>query len=156
VTLAGETHTVEVGGFKPGVLLNPPAGEQFDSTLARQQRFIVELAGMLPRVALRDITIEAVGEGVWRLSADIANDGALPTSTALGARMRNPRGVRVDLDAKGGTILSGQKVQLLAPIAGGGRSTRLEWTVAAPRGATVLLTAGSPVTGTATQTITLR
>ena len=156
VTVAGETRTTEVGGFKPGALLNPPAGEQFDSTMARQQRFIVELAEMLPRLALRDVRAEAVGEGVWRISAEVANDGALPTSTALGARMRNPRGMRVDLDPKGGSILSGQKVQVLPPIAGGGRSTHLEWTVAAPRGGSVLLTAGSPVTGTISQTISLR
>ncbi len=156
VTLAGESRATEVGGFKPGALLNPPVGEQFDSTMARHERFIVELAGMLPRIALRDVKLEAVGEGVWRVSADVANDGALPTSTALGARLRNPRGMRVDLDVKGNTILSGQKVQILAPIAGGGRSTRLEWTVAAPRGAALLLTAGSPVTGTVSQTITLR
>jgi hypothetical protein len=156
VTLPGESRTTEVGGFKPGALLNPPAGEQFDSTLARQQRFIVELAGMLPHVALRDVKAEAVGEGVWRISAEVANDGVLPTTTALGARLRNPRSVRVDLDTKTGTLLSGRAVQLLVPIAGGGRSTRLEWTVAAARGASVVLTAGSPVTGTASQTITLR
>lgn len=156
VTLAGESRTTEVGGFKPGAQLNPPVGEQLDSTLARHQRFIVELAGMLPRLALHDVKAEAVGDGVWRISAEVTNEGVLPTSTALGARLRNPRGMRVDLDAKGGTILSGQKVQILGPLAGGGRSTRLEWTVAAARGSALVLTAGSPVTGTVSQPITLR
>jgi hypothetical protein len=156
VTVAGESRPTEVGGFRPGALLNPPAGEQLDSTLVRQQRFIVELAGMLPRLALREVKAEALGDGVWRISADVANDGVLPTSSALGARLRNPRGLRIDLDPKGGTILSGQKVQLLPPVAGGGRSTHLVWTIAASNGATVSLTAGSPVTGTVSQVITLR
>ncbi|MES2123734.1 MAG: M14 family metallopeptidase [Gemmatimonadota bacterium] len=156
VTLAGESRAVEAGGFAPGAMLNPPTGAQLDSTLARQERFIVELAGMLPRVALRDVKAEALGDGVWRISASVANEGVLPTATALGARLRNPRGVRVDLDAKGGEILSGQKVQLLQPIPGGGRSTRLEWTLTGARGATVELRAGSPVTGTSLQTISLR
>lgn len=156
VTLAGENRPAEVGGFKPGVLLNPPVGEQLDSAVARNQRFIVELAGMLPRVALRDVKAEAVGDGVWRITAEVANEGALPTATALGARLRNPRGVRVDLDPKTGTILSGSKVQVLQPIAGGGRSTKLEWTIAAARGTALTLSAGSPTTGAATQTITLR
>ncbi len=156
VTVAGESRLTEVGGFKPGALLNPPGGEQYDSTLARQGRFIVELAGMLPRIALRDVKVEVLGDGVWRISTDVVNDGVLPTTTAIGARLRNPRSVRVDLDAKGGTILSGQKVQLIAPIAGGGRSTRLAWTVAAAQGTTVSLSAGSPVTGTVSHTITLR
>ena len=111
---------------------------------------------MLPRVTLRDVKLETVGDGVWRITANVANEGVLPTSTALGGRLRNPRGVRVDLDPKNGTILSGQRVQILQPIDGGGRSVELEWTVTAARGAIVQLSAGSPVTGTATQTITLR
>jgi hypothetical protein len=156
VTLAGESGVVEVGGWKPGVLLNPPAGAQLDSTLHRQERFIRELAGMLPRVALRTATIEAVGDGVWRVKVAIANDGALPTTTALGARMRNPRGVRVDLQGAGMTILSGNAVQVMGALEGGGRSTMLEWTIAAPRGTTLQLTAESPVSGRATQTISLR
>lgn len=156
VALAGERGAVEVGGWRPGALLNPPAGPQFDSTLARQGRFIRDLAAMLPRLALRSAVVETVGEGVWRVSIEVANDGVLPTTTALGARMRNPRGVRVDLEARGATILSGAAVQLLGPIEGGGHSSRLEWTIAAPRGTTLQLTAGSPVSGSATQTISLR
>lgn len=156
VTLAGERGVVEVGGWKPGALLNPPAGAQLDSTLARQERFVRELAGMLPRVALRPARVEAIGDGVWRVAVDVANDGALPTTTALGARMRNPRGVRVDLTGQGMTILSGNAAQVLGVIEGAGRTTTLEWTIAAPRGTTLQLTAGSPVSGSATQTISLR
>jgi hypothetical protein len=156
VSLAGESGIVEVGGWKPGALLNPPAGAQLDSTLNRQERFIRELAGMLPRVALRPATVEAIGEGVWRVKVALANEGALPTTTALGARMRNPRGVRVDLQGAGMTILSGAGVQVLGVLEGGGRTTALEWTIAAPRGTTLQLTAESPVSGRATQTISLR
>ncbi|MBP6443510.1 MAG: hypothetical protein KA267_05770 [Gemmatimonadales bacterium] len=156
VTLPGERGVVEVGGWKPGALLNPPAGAQLDSTLARQERFVRELAGMLPRVALRAARVEAVGDGVWRVAVEVANDGALPTTTALGARMRNPRGVRVDLTGQGMTILSGNAVQLLGALEGAGRTTTLEWTIAAPRGTTLQLTVGSPVSGSATQTISLR
>ncbi len=156
VPLPDESGTVEVGGWKPGVLLNPPTGAQLDSTLNRQERFIRELAGMLPRVALRPARVEVIGDGVWRLTVALANDGALPTTTALGARMRTPRGVRVDLQGSGMTILSGNAVQILGVLEGGGRTTMLEWTIAAPRGTTLQLTAGSPVSGSATQTISLR
>lgn len=152
----GERAVVEVGGFKPGVLLNPPKGAQLDSTLARQTRFIQELAGMLPRVTLQPAFVESLGEGVWRVTAEVGNAGALPTTTALGARMRNPRGVRVDFEVKGGSLLSGRVVQVLGALAGGGRTQKLEWTVAAPRGTTIQLTVGSPVSGAATQTISLR
>ncbi len=157
VTLGGrERRAGEVGGFRPGVLLNPPAGAELDSTMARQSRFIAALAGMLPRLALREVRGERVGDGVYRVTAEIANLGGLPTTTALASRLRQPRRVRLDLDLGGATLLSGETVQLLAPIDGGGRSTTVEWTVAARAGSTLTVRAGSPVTGTATQTITLR
>jgi hypothetical protein len=156
VALPGEQGTYEVGGLKPGMLLNPPAGAEVDSTLARQTRFMVELAGMLPRLAFRELEVTAVGDGVWRIAVDLANEGALPTNTALGARMRNPRNIRVALDLRGATLLSGQAVEIAGPLAGGGRSTTMTWTVAAARGATLSLSAESPTTGAVTQSIQLR
>ncbi len=146
----------EVGGFRPGALLNPPVGEQLDSTLARQERFITELAGMLPHIALRDAKVEALGDGAWRVSVEVANDGLLASTTALSARLRTPRGLRLELDPKGATILSGERIQVVNQVPGAGRSTRRSWTVAASRGATMTLTVDSPVTGSASQTITLR
>ncbi len=107
-------------------------------------------------MASHSARVEAIGDGVWRIAVDVANDGALPTTTALGARMRNPRGLRVDLTGQGMTILSGSAVQVLGVLEGAGRTTTLEWTIAAPRGTTLQLTAGSPVSGSATQTISLR
>jgi hypothetical protein len=151
-----ERRSAEVGGFRPGALLNPPAGEQYDSTLARQSRFIATLAGMLPQLAIHDTRSERLGDGVWRVTVDLANRGTLATTTALAARLRQPRRVRVDLDLGSATLLSGEAVQLLGAIEGGGRTTTVQWTVAARAGATVRVTAGSPVTGTASQSITLR
>jgi hypothetical protein len=156
VTLPGEQGAYEVGGLKPGMLLNPPAGAEVDSTLARQTRFMVELAGMLPRLAFRELEVTAVGDGVWRIAVDLANEGTLPTNTALGARMRNPRNIRVALDLRGATLLSGQAIEIAGPLAGGGRSTTMTWTVAAARGATLSLSAESPTTGAVTQSIQLR
>ncbi len=150
------SDSAEVGGFHPGALLNPPAGAPLDSTLAQQGRFIAELASMLPRVALRDAKVESLGDGAWRVSVEVANDGVLASTTALSARLRTPRGLRLQLDPNGATILSGEQIQVVGQVAGGGRSTRRSWTVAAPRGTTMTLTVDSPVTGSASQTITLR
>lgn len=151
-----ERRPAEAGGFRPGVLLNPPVGEQYDSTMARQTRFIAALAGMLPRIALREARSERVGDGVYRVRVEVANLGTLPTTTDLAARLRQPRRVRLDLGLAGATLLSGEPVQLLGAIDGGGRSTTVEWTVAAQAGTTITITAASPVTGTATQSLTLR
>jgi hypothetical protein len=157
VTLGGaERRTAEVGGFRPGVLLNPPPGEQLDSTLAMQSRFIATLAGLLPRLAIHEARSERLGEGVYRITLELANRGTLPTTTALASRLRQPRRVRLDLDIGDATLLSGEKVQLLGAIDGGGRTTTVQWTVAARAGTSVRVTAGAPVAGTVSQSITLR
>lgn len=150
-------RSVKVGGFKPGALLNPPAGAELDSTLARQDRFIVELAGMLPHLALRDVKATKLGDGVYRIEAEVVNTGHLPSTTALASRLRNPRRVLLKLELGQATLLSGDAIQQVGPLpGGGGRGTSVSWTVAARDGSSVSVSAGSPVTGSATQSVTLR
>jgi hypothetical protein len=157
VTLGGrERRSGEVGGFRPGALLNPPAGAELDSTLARQSRFIAALAAMLPRLALHEARSERLGDGVYRVTLELANQGALPTATSLAGRLRIPRRVRLDVDLGGATLLAGDRTQLLGPIDGGGRTTTLRWTVAAPAGTTLRFTAGSPSAGSVSHSLTLR
>lgn len=157
VTLGGsERRAGEVGGFRPGALLNPPAGAELDSTLARQSRFITALGGMLPRLAVHEARSERLGDGVYRVTLELANRGTLPTATSLAGRLRNPRRVRVDVDLGEATLLAGERTQLLGPIDGGGRTTTITWTVAARAGTTLRITAGAPVAGSVSHSITLR
>lgn len=149
-------QTVEVGGFRPYALLNPPAA-LLDSVVAKQARFIQELAGLLPAITFRDVRVETLGQGAYRVTAQVANTGYLPTMSAIGSRARWVRQIRVDLKTGSGqTIVGGRGVQLVGAIAGSGRSTELTWVVTGPAGSTVALTAESPAAGRATTTITLR
>lgn len=149
-------RVVEVGGFRPYARLNPPAA-LLDSVLVKQTAFIGELAGMLPSVALRAVAVEPVGDRLYRVTAQVANDGYLPTLSAMGQRARWPRPVRVELKlGRDQQLAAGRAVQQLGPIAGSGRSTELTWLVVAPAGSTVTLEAASPLAGQASQTITLR
>lgn len=149
-------RVVEVGGFRPFARLNPPPA-QLDSVLTKQTAFIAELAGMLPSIALRGVVVEAVGDRLFRVTAQVANDGYLPTLSAMGQRARWPRPVRVELRlGRDQQLAGGRAAQLVAPIAGSGRSTELTWLVVAPAGSTVTLEAASPLAGSASQTITLR
>lgn len=157
VTLAAsERRSAEVGGFRAGVLINPPAGAEYDSTLARQGRFINALAGMLPKLAIHEVRSERVGDGVWRITLELANTGALPTHTDLAGRLRQPRRIRLDFTAGDATLLSGRSVELLGPIDGGGRTVTRQWTVTSRAGTTVRVSAGSPVAGDVSRSITLR
>ena len=152
----GPAQQVEVGGFAPGALLNPPPA-LLDSVAAKHTAFLAELGRALPSVALRDVRIESLGSRVFRISALVANDGFFPTVSAIGARVRWPRRVKVELVTSGSqSISAGSATQLLDPIEGSGGSRAVSWVVVGDPGSTVTLRAGSPVAGTAVETLTLR
>ncbi|MEO8201498.1 MAG: peptidase M14, partial [Gemmatimonadota bacterium] len=146
---------VEVGGFRPFVLMNPP-DSLLDSVLIRQARFVEELAHMLPSVAIREVKVERVGAQVFRVTAQVANSGYLPTVSQLGVRVRWPQRVRLELKTSGQQIAGGRAIQLLDPIPGNGGSREFTWLVVGTADSKLTLTASSPVAGTATQSITLR
>jgi hypothetical protein len=146
---------VEVGGFAPGALLNPPAA-LLDSVATKQTAFLADLGGLLPSLTLRQTRVESLGSRVYRISAQLANEGYLPTMSAIGARVRWPRRVRVDLVlGKNQLLSSGSATQLLAPMSGSGTGVDLSWVVVGDPGSTVTIKAASPIAGSATQTLTL-
>lgn len=149
-------RTVEVGGIRPFALLNPPSA-LLDSLAAEQARFLVALGGMLPRVGVRNERVEPLGGGLFRIRAEIANHGFLPTSTKLGTEVRMPRPVRVQLlVGDDQAVAGGRASELLDPIPGSGGGVERTWLVRGRTGSTVTLRAGSASTGVVTRSITLR
>lgn len=159
-TAAGYTidgKPVEVGGFAPFARLNPAAATL--DTLGRQQaEWIATLAGMLPKTGLVAApTVESVGPRVWRVRADVVNEGFLPTNSALGVRSRLPMRVKVELGLGAGqSLASGRKLTFINALRGSGSTERVEWTIVGEAGSTVTLTVGAPNAGLSTHTITLR
>lgn len=150
------SQVVELGGFRPFALTNPPAS-MLDTISAGQAEFVKELVSLLPAVSIRKVRVEALGSGLFRIRAEIANDGYLPSSTEVGIRLRMPRPVRVRLEVPDGAAIVGGRLQdLLEPLPGSGAGVEYTWLVRGSAGSRVTLTAGSPVAGTATQSITLR
>ena len=148
-------RTVEVGGFRPFVRIDPPAAD-LDSVAGQQVALLLKLAGSLPRLALREVRAERVDDGVYRVTAQVVNEGFLPTSTGLALRLGRPRRVRVDLEVSGQRITAGRAVRLLDPLGGSGGHRKLTWLLVGKAGSRVVLRAGSPTAGTVSQTITLR
>lgn len=148
-------RTVEVGGFAPFARIVPPASE-LDSVLARQERFVVALAGLLPSISLRDIQVEALSDDVFRVEARVVNEGFFPTLSGLGELVRWPRRVRVEVVTDGQAIASGQAVQLLGALPGSGQGETVEWVVVGRAGSRITIRAASPVAGESSQTVTLR
>lgn len=150
-------QAVEVGGFAPGATLNPSA-TVLDELAAKQTDWVVSLAGMLPSVrVVTPVKVEAVGSRVWRVTADVTNDGFLPTNAAIGVRSRLPRRAIVEMKlGSGQSLASGSPQQYISALNGSGSTQRFEWLIVGDAGSSVTLHVGAPNTGSVTESITLR
>lgn len=122
---------VELGGWKPGVRLNPPI-ERVEPLARIHLGFLGELAERLPRLAIRDVKVEARGGGIFRVSATVANDGGLPTALARGVRARKADPVRVRLEPDAGKVLAGPARAQIDTLGGSGGRKEFRWLVLAP------------------------
>ena len=146
---------VEIGGFAPFVGINPPAA-LLDSLSRGQLAFVIGLAEALPRITLRNATVTAVGARTYRIEVELANEGYFPTLSAIGVKAAWPQRIRLVLDPGTQRIVGGRAVEMVGPIAGNGASAKFRWVVVGEPGATVAITASSPVAGSATRTLKLR
>lgn len=131
--------TVEVGGFAPGVRVNPPE-ESLEGLADKQAAFVAELLGMLPTLVFDEPRVERVGDGLWRVSLTARNTGSLATVPASGVKARRLPGLIMALDpdlaVPNESIVSGRRVQTVETIAPGGEA-RAEWMIAGDEGSSV-------------------
>jgi hypothetical protein len=148
---------VEVGGFKPFVLLNPPAKE-LEPLAEKHADFVLELARLMPRLKIQEARAEPLGGGIQRITVTVANTGYLATSSAMGQLSGEVFPLLLRLDApKGSQYLKGTPRTELERIRGGDK-VRWTWLIRPPEGkpgqATVRVSA--PAVGFATVTLDLK
>jgi len=103
------------------------------------------------------VRVTEVGPRVYRVSADVVNDRYLATNAAIGARSRLPLRVKVEVAlGRGQTLSGGRKQAYINALRGSGGRETFEWVIVGDAGSAVTLTAGSPITGIVSETITLR
>ena len=141
---------VEIGGFVPGVRVNPPTDHE-DRLADQQAAFAAAVLDMFPSLELDEPTVERVGAGVWRLGLTLRNTGTLPTKPAIGVKSRRLPGIVCVLDPQQelGTeeIVSGSRAIRFDAIEGRGSSERAEWLILAETGDTVDLEVRTPMFG---------
>ena len=152
-----ELGDLEIGGFVPYLTQNPPAADLPD--LGRKHgEFLVELAGMLPRVRIADTEVTAHGGGVFTVSVEVENTGFLPTSLAHGQTSRSvgPTFAQIQVDLE--YILTGaDKTADLGILDGSGtRSEKVTWVIRGQEGARVEIRLHSQKAGFETATVILR
>jgi hypothetical protein len=112
---------VEIGGFFPLALHNPPShiaekrGEQ-------HVPFVKMLLASMPEVVLENIKVDKLDKEVYRVSVAIVNRGALPTSSALGHKIRFVEKLKTSLILQPKQqLLSGKNLDLAEPLMPGER-----------------------------------
>jgi hypothetical protein len=151
-----EDKKVEVGGFKPFYMLNPPAKE-LDALAEKHLQFMSKLVGFLPKVSLKDVKVEALGEGVFRLTADAVNGGYLPTMSEMGRISRKPYPLWARLRLPDGAkLVTGHLKESLPVLSGNGGKHEITRLILAPRGGEVHLSLWCPSIGTDAAVVELK
>ena len=148
---------VEVGGFIPNARVNPPSA-LIPELAAAHAEFITWLGNQTAQVELVETRVTPRGEGVWEISAVVANERYLPTQTQMGGRVRFNRPVTVRLlPTSGMTVLSGNIQQQVNRLEGMGGREHFTWLVQAPAGTRIPLEIfAERAGGLLSSTITLR
>jgi hypothetical protein len=123
---------VEVGGFVPGVRVNPPQ-DAVPALIDRQTAFVAGLLERLPALEFDAPMAEHVGPGLWRISLTARNTGLLPTAAAIGVKARRLHPLVFALDPAQTIppdhILSGSRLARFDALDGSGATARAEWLV---------------------------
>ncbi|MGB8958001.1 MAG: M14 family metallopeptidase [Candidatus Aminicenantales bacterium] len=151
-----EFGEVEVGGFKPYAVTNPPAAK-LPELGAAHAKFAVHLASLFPRVNVASLKAVSHGGGIFRIKAEVENAGFWPTSLAQGQTSRSVKPTMVQLGVEPGAVLSGSaKTSFLPTLAGSGGRAKYEWLIKGKTGEVVELLVRSEKGGTATARVTLK
>ena len=125
--------SVEIGGWVPYFRTLPPT-HAIQEITTKQSDFIIDLAGRLPKVHVSNTIVKELGNGLWEVKVAISNDGWLPSGTAMAKRNKRARPYVVRLEVPNQTIVTGQKVNRIWSLDGGGTKKWYRWIIqGAPR-----------------------
>jgi len=121
---------VEVGGYSPFALTNPPA-QMLEQITAGNADFLTKVAQRLPRIGIRKVESRHLGQSVYEVKIQVENTGFLPTSTAHGQTTREiyPTRLIIELDDK--FFLSGTRITNLPLIRGSGGMEEVRYIIRA-------------------------
>jgi murein tripeptide amidase MpaA len=154
---------VEIGGWVPKFAMqNPPEGPILAEEAGRAADFVIAHALTMPLLTVKASAV-ALGAGLYKVTATVANTGALSTSvTKQAVKMKAAKPVEVRLEGEV-QVLSGKACQEVGHLEGwataGGRSVQneagAEWVVSAAAGAVLTVTAGTARAGRASVEVAL-
>jgi hypothetical protein len=143
-----ELGPVEIGGFAPYALIEPPA-EELDGIARAQLDFVVGLGAALARVRIEDCKARELG-ALIEVRAALTSEGLLPLLSKAAQRASTPRPVRVRIELpEGARLVAGARETLVSELEdGGGWREELRWLVAGAAAGDIEVVADSACAGT--------
>lgn len=117
---------VEIGGFVPGVRVNPPS-ELLDDLAAKHTDFVLKVIEAQPSVVVDGPELTDLGSGIYELRIAIINNGDMPTTTVFSRTTRSIKPVVVRLSVGVDRIISGQRVDRVWGIDAHGNRSEHHW-----------------------------
>ncbi|MBW7989441.1 MAG: hypothetical protein FVQ84_05400 [Planctomycetes bacterium] len=122
---------VEVGGYAPFSLTNPPAN-MVEEIVGRHTDFLTTVIQRLPRIGIRRIETKHLGQGTYDIEIQVENTGFLPTSLAQGQTTREVYPTRLVIELDDEHFLSGTRITSLPVIPGSGGMVEARYIIYAP------------------------
>jgi hypothetical protein len=122
---------VEVGGYRPFALTNPPV-EMIDDIAAKQADFLAKAVQKLPRIGVRKIECHHLGRSVYEVKIQVENTGFLPTVLEHGQTTREIYPTRLLMELEDESFLSGSRIRNLPAIRGSGGMVELRYILRVP------------------------
>lgn len=124
-----ELGQVEIGGFAPYALIEPPAAD-LARIASAEREFLTTLGELLARPRIVECTAKDLAGGLWQVDAAIENPSLLPLQSASAKRSEIARPARVTLRLpQNGRILAGNAQELVGDLPGSGGRKELRWLV---------------------------
>jgi len=147
---------VEIGGFRPYAVENPPAAELADLGKSHAA-FAVRLASLLPRVHFVSTSVKNEGGGVFTVTAVVENAGYFPTSLQHGIVSRSVEPTTVQIQVPPEAVLTGDDKTATVPrLDGSGGRRKFTWVIKGQQGSSIQLRVLAQKGGTDTATVRLR
>lgn len=137
---------VEIGGYRPFTRTNPPDAMLGDIA-EKHAAFLTALLHKLPRLVVREVQVNHLGNAVFEITICLENTGFLPTVLSHGERTREVHPTRITLDIDDARFLSGGKITRLPSISGSGGTASTRYVVHLPQRQEVGFTVVSALAG---------
>lgn len=124
-----ELGTLEIGGFAPYALIEPPDGTRVEIA-DRDLELLLALPGLLARAELVDARATDLGGGLLDVEVALVNEGLVPLHTWTARETKMVRPARVELRVPAGAeLVAGERQQLVGDLGGSGSRRELRWLV---------------------------